>query len=682
MEKILSILGNKVTKIILLVLLGLGTLTGGYQALGARTGPSKLKALSDVNIDTPLADQTLVYNATTTKWINSTSTSGGGGITDGTVIGTFTGWDGSAWTPITSTTIFASSTTGYIGIGTNNPGTPLEVLGEFGDVSLSNTLSVEYNSTVGMSAGNFAAGVSTKFVGNASDANGSYFTFYGTKAFDKDGGNITGSLMADVSQLNGGDQLDKTVTAVNDRIVVAPMSIAWPTSGTLTNGGNAYLFGGAGLNGGTEGNIILAYDVDNSTALGKVGIGTDSPENTLTVVNEDAIYPRGISSEEYTNGDASAIIIQQKARGTVASPLPVQDGDYIASLIYRAWDGSKFWTPASIVALITDTVSVGSVPTSLLFNTSATDDTGGLERMRITSDGNVGIGTSTPRSRLDLGYFYFPDTDGTNGQVLATNGSDVLTWTTAGGGIFANTGTTTSNENGVYATDDFVFGSGQLTDDGNTDHEERMFFDKSKGAIRAGRAQGNRWDDANVGLYSVAFGFNGRAIGSSSAVLSGYDNQADEDYSIIVGGRQNSITGTGEYGVIGGGYQNNVDGLHSVVGGGNDNNATGDYSTIPGGHDMTVSGDYSFGINLDSSTAQKTLAQDNTMAIMGGKVGIGTLTPAYDLQVAGGTTTSTMSVGVSGVKAGCLPIQDTDLGGWSYCTVLDGTMTCSSVSCL
>jgi len=64
------------------------------------------------------------------------------------------------------------------------------------------------------------------------------------------------------------------------------------------------------------------------------------------------------------------------------------------------------------------------------------------------------------------------------------------------------------------------------------------------------------------------------------------------------------------------------------------------------------------------------------------KVGIGTSTPAFDLQVAGGTTTSTMSVGVAGVKAGCIPVQDTDLGGWTYLTTLDGVLTVSTESCL
>lgn len=64
-----------------------------------------------------------------------------------------------------------------------------------------------------------------------------------------------------------------------------------------------------------------------------------------------------------------------------------------------------------------------------------------------------------------------------------------------------------------------------------------------------------------------------------------------------------------------------------------------------------------------------------------GDLGINTSTPAFDLHVAGGTTTSTIGIGVAGTKAGCLAIQDTDLGGWTYCTTLNGTMTCGTSSC-
>jgi hypothetical protein len=61
-----------------------------------------------------------------------------------------------------------------------------------------------------------------------------------------------------------------------------------------------------------------------------------------------------------------------------------------------------------------------------------------------------------------------------------------------------------------------------------------------------------------------------------------------------------------------------------------------------------------------------------------GLVIVGTTTPvtaSTELTVSAQTGTSTVAIGESGVTAGCLKIQDSDLGGWSYFTVLDGTMT-------
>lgn len=68
------------------------------------------------------------------------------------------------------------------------------------------------------------------------------------------------------------------------------------------------------------------------------------------------------------------------------------------------------------------------------------------------------------------------------------------------------------NKSGT-STDDFVFGSPQLADDANTAHDSRFWFDKSKGAFRAGNVTGGQWDDANVGLYSFAAGYNNTASG-------------------------------------------------------------------------------------------------------------------------------------------------------------------------
>ena len=68
----------------------------------------------------------------------------------------------------------------------------------------------------------------------------------------------------------------------------------------------------------------------------------------------------------------------------------------------------------------------------------------------------------------------------TDGQVLTwDNGNSRWAPANTSGGAFSTTGTTTSNSPGTLADDDFVFGSAQLDDDADPDHDSRMFFDKS-----------------------------------------------------------------------------------------------------------------------------------------------------------------------------------------------------------
>ncbi|MBQ4820678.1 tail fiber domain-containing protein [Aquimarina sp. MMG016] len=92
----------------------------------------------------------------------------------------------------------------------------------------------------------------------------------------------------------------------------------------------------------------------------------------------------------------------------------------------------------------------------------------------------------------------------------------------------------TSNSKGDYTNDDIVFGSPSLDNDGDTTHDNRMFFDKSKAAFRAGSGTGTDWDTANIGDYSIAFGRSTIASGSH-AVASGWDTEASGYASTAMG---------------------------------------------------------------------------------------------------------------------------------------------------
>jgi UspA1-like protein len=230
--------------------------------------------------------------------------------------------------------------------------------------------------------------------------------------------------------------------------------------------------------------------------------------------------------------------------------------------------------------------SVISLPDGEIFVGDADGDAVSLAISGDATMDNAGAFTVTGLQGKDI-----HDAAPTDGQVLAWDNTNSRWAPASGGGAFSTASNVTSNSPGTLATDDFVFGSDQLDDDGNTDHDARFFFDKSKSAFRAGKATGTQWDDANIGLYSFATGRNNIASDPFSTVSGGSDNTASEVFSVVSGGNEN--TASGENSTVCGGFRNTASGIYSTVSGGNENTASGAVSTVSGGWDNTASGYYS-----------------------------------------------------------------------------------------
>jgi len=164
--------------------------------------------------------------------------------------------------------------------------------------------------------------------------------------------------------------------------------------------------------------------------------------------------------------------------------------------------GTMVMTGANTVALAAGAVGTpslyanGDTNTGIFFPTADTIAfaEGGAEAMRIDSDGDVGIGTNAPGSKLDVkgtlrlsgstsGYvgiapaaaagsttYTLPSADGTSGQVLSTNGSGTLSWATSGGGSSISAGDSKVEVTDTGSNGTIVF---------NTDNSERMRINSS-----------------------------------------------------------------------------------------------------------------------------------------------------------------------------------------------------------
>jgi hypothetical protein len=145
----------------------------------------------------------------------------------------------------------------------------------------------------------------------------------------------------------------------------------------------------------TNGNNI------SNTNTGNVGVGTANPEVGLHVATESIATPRGFLIQQSNTGNNSAFMIMRKGRGTIASPTAIVNGDSLGAIYTEAYDGSTFLRTGSNIKFISNgTVAVGSVPTDITFATGSSGT--GTERMRITSGGNVGIGTTNPQSLFQI----------------------------------------------------------------------------------------------------------------------------------------------------------------------------------------------------------------------------------------------------------------------------------------
>ncbi len=135
---------------------------------------------------------------------------------------------------------------------------------------------------------------------------------------------------------------------------------------------------------------------------GTVGIGTATPGSQLNVVDNAGTSDfRGFITEQHNDGVPAAVFQFKRSRGTLLGPTALVNGDNIGAFHSWAHDGSAYLLTTSIITRVNGIVSSGSVPTDMLFLTGSSSASR-AERMRILSNGNIGIGTNNPQYLLDV----------------------------------------------------------------------------------------------------------------------------------------------------------------------------------------------------------------------------------------------------------------------------------------
>lgn len=149
----------------------------------------------------------------------------------------------------------------------------------------------------------------------------------------------------------------------------------------------------------TTGAVEISPVGSSGTALLTIR-GSETTENysgALRVLGSSYPY---IGLEGASNLPYNGAFEFWKYRGTRSSPSIVQSGDYLGSVVFVGYDGSAGKIAASIDCLVNGTPGTNDMPGALTFSTTPDGTAGQIERMRISQNGAVAIGTSADYAQL------------------------------------------------------------------------------------------------------------------------------------------------------------------------------------------------------------------------------------------------------------------------------------------
>ena len=140
------------------------------------------------------------------------------------------------------------------------------------------------------------------------------------------------------------------------------------------------------------------------TDKGYVGVGTAAP--TTAIQAKGPSYETTQILSHYTGSDphASGGYLAYRNSLNGSTPILPKANQRIGYMLFGALadDGVSPRNAAGLLSYAEADWTNSSIPAYFLFETAPVGGTGRLERMRINSAGNVGIGTKTPTQKLEV----------------------------------------------------------------------------------------------------------------------------------------------------------------------------------------------------------------------------------------------------------------------------------------